>query len=238
MLLDLILILLILIIGFIGYKVGFLVTIIKFASLIGGLILAIVLVKPTTNFVTEIGLDNSLETRIYENITTSEAFVKYSDSGAGVEGVSLLLEELGIPGFLSDMIADKLYQEIDLEGIAVQISDTVSYSITSIIVFLCLLLLSSFAFWILKKVVSKTRDSVGFIRVTDGLLGVIFYEILFIFILYLVLMVIGFIWSGLPADNSFAVFLTEQLHLEDGKFGLTKYFYQNNIIKNFFELIL
>ena len=55
---------------------------------------------------------------------------------------------------------------------------------------------------------------------------------------FLILMVIGFIWSGLPADNSFAVFLTEQLHLEDNHFGLVKYFYQNNIIKNFFELIL
>jgi hypothetical protein len=237
MLLDLILILLILLIGFIGYKVGFLVTIIKFASLVGGLILAIVLVKPTTNFVTDIGLDNALETRIYENITTSDAFVKYADSGSGVEGVTELLEELGIPGFLSEMIADKLYTEIDLYGIATEISDTISYAITSVIVFICLLLFSSLAFWILKKIVSKTRDSVGFIRVTDGLVGIVFYEIIFVFVIYLILLIIGFIWTGLPADSGFAVFLTEQLHLEDDKFGLAKYFYQNNIIKNFFDLI-
>ena len=138
MILDLILIALFILICFIGYKVGFLVTLVKIASGISGLIIAILLVKPTTNLVTNASWDKGLETKIYNNITSSDAFTKYSEVGAGEEGLSVLIEELGIPNFLADMISHKIVDSVNPNEIALSIADGISYVIVGFIVFFVL----------------------------------------------------------------------------------------------------
>ena len=235
--LDLILIALLLIICFIGYKVGFLVTLVKIASGISGLILAILLVKPAANMATDANWDHQLETNIYNNITTSEAFLKYSEAGAGEEGLSILIEELGIPKFISDIISHKIVDSVNPEDIALSIADNVSYIVVCVISFFVLLIFSSLFFFILKKIVQGTRKSVGLFRFIDGVLGIGFYAISYIFFLYLGFCILYLIIPALPQDGSFVLFINEQLHLDNEQFGIAKYLYQENIIRNFFELI-
>lgn len=237
MILDLILIALLLIICFIGYKVGFLVTLVKIASGISGLIIAILLMKPVANLATDANWDKQLETNIYNNITTSEAFEKYSAAGAGEEGLSVLIKELGIPKFLSDIISHKIVDSVDPVDIALSIADNVSYLAVCVIAFFVLLIFSSLFFFILKKIVQGTRKSIGFFRFIDGVLGIGFYAITYIFFLYLGFWVIYLIIPVLPQNGSFVVFMTEQLHLGSEQFGISKYLYEENIIRNFFELI-
>ena len=69
MILDIILILLILIVAIIGYKVGFISTLLKLASAVLGIIIAICLTQPVTNLVIESDLDNPMHEKIYSNIT-------------------------------------------------------------------------------------------------------------------------------------------------------------------------
>ena len=237
MILDLILIGLFLIIAFIGYKVGFLTTLIKIASGISGLIIAILLVRPTTNLVTDLNVDRQLENKIYSNITTSDAFVKYNEYGEGEEGLALLINELGIPKFLAKTISHKLSESIDPEAIALTIADSISYAIVSVIVFFALLLLSWLLFFILKKIIEGTRKKIGFIRVLDGIAGIGFVTIIYILLLYIFFCVIYLILPSLSPDSGFVIFMTEQLHLTSEEFGIAKYIYEENIIRKFFELI-
>lgn len=237
MILDLIVLAILVLVGFIAYKVGFLTSLLKMASGLSGLIIAIVFVSPITNFVTTINLDKGMETTIYENIVSSDAFVAYTDGGAGVEGLTQLLDELGVPGFLSEFIAKGIADSIDPLEVASVISDKVSYAVVFVIVFFALLLLSSLTFFILKSIVKETREAIGFFRVVDGVFGILLYVLIYVVILYILLAILAPILNSIDPNSGFAIFMDKQLHLDDGKFGITKYLYENNVIRNFFELI-
>ena len=168
---------------------------------------------------------------------TSDAFSAYTEGGQGVEGLDNLLKEIGIPSFMSGFVAEGIAEGINPEEIATSISESVGYIVAVVVVFVGLLIVSALLFSILKLFVKSARKTAGLIRLVDGVLGVAFYGIIFIVALYVVFFVLSLVMKGLPVDNGFVVFMSGQLHLEDNEFGLAKYFYENNIITNFFELI-
>ena len=237
MILDIILILLIIVVGFVGYKVGFLTTLIKLTSALSGLIIAICLTKPVTTLVVDWGIDNAMEEQIYTNITTSEAFLKDTEGENGIDGINTLLQELGIPSFVSGFVAGGIAETVDTNQIARDISSGVSYVFVFVIVFVILLLFSSLIFLLLKLIIKSARKNVGFIRVIDGIFGVVFFLLMLLIVIYLFFLIISLIIQSAPPDGEFVRFFVEQLHLEDGKFGIAKYFYENNLIGNFFGLL-
>ena len=237
MILDIILILLIIIVGVIGYKIGFLPTLIKLTSALSGLIIAICFTQPITDFVVECGWDNAIEERVYTNITSSEAFTSYIEGGEGVEGINGLLQELGMPPFVSSFVAGGIADVVDPIQIAQDISSGISYVFVFVIVFVFLLIFSSLIFWILKLIIKSVRKNVVAIRVIDGILGIVFYILIFMIILYIALLVISLVLQTASSDSEFVQFFTEQLHLNDDEFGIVKYLYENNIIGNFFGLL-
>lgn len=237
MILDLILILLFIIVAVIGYKVGFLTTLIKLTSTLSGIIIAICFTKPVTNVVVNWGWDNAIEAKVYNNITTSEAFLAYTDGGEGIEGINNLLQQLGLPSFISGFVASGLVDKFNPNDIAIGISQGVSYVLVFMIVFVSLLLFSSLGFLILKLFIKTVRKSVGFIRVVDGIIGVIFYFLIFMLIIYLGFLIVSLMLQSAPPDSEFVLFFEEQLHLNDDSFGLAKYIYKNNMIGNFLGLL-
>ena len=237
MILDIIIIVLFLIIVIIGYKVGFLTTLLKLTSALSGIIIALCLTKPVTNLAVDAGWDSAMEEKIYTNITTSEVFIAYTEGGEGVNGINNLLQELGIPSFMSGFIASGIADSVNPTELARSIADGVSYVFTFIITFFSLLIFSSLIFLILKLVVKSVREAVGFVRVIDGILGIVFYSLIFVLIIYIAFLIISLILQGAAPDGEFAKFFAEQLHLEDDKFGVAKYLYQNNMIGNFFGLL-
>ena len=138
---------------------------------------------------------------------------------------------------MSGFVAEGLMEKINPEEIAISISESVGYVVTTVVIFVTLLIVSALLFFILKQVVKKARKKARVIRKVDGMLGVVFYSVIFIVSLYVVFFILSLVMKGLPVDNEFVIFMTEQLHLENNEFGLAKYFYENNIITNFFELI-
>ncbi len=237
MILDLILILLFIIVAIIGYKVGFLTTLLKLTSALSGLIIAICFTKPVTNLVVNWGWDSAIEEKIYNNIVSSDAFMAYTEGGEGVEGIGKLLEELGLPSFISSFIAGGIVDSVDPLEIATSISEGVSYVFVFMIVFVLLLVFSSLAFLILKLIVKTVRKAVGFIRVLDGLAGIVFYFLIFMLLVYILFLILSLILQSASPDSGFVLFFEEQLHLEDDEFGLAKYIYKNNMIGNFLGLI-
>ena len=237
MILDIILIALFLIVAIIGYKVGFLTTLLKLTSALSGIIIAICFTEPVTNLAIEWELDNSIEQTVYTNITTSDAFKAYTEGGAGVIGIDNLLQELGLPSFISNFVASKIVDSVDPLEIATSISQSISYVFMFIIVFLILLIFSSLAFFILKLIVKSIRKSVGVFRVLDGIVGIAFYLLIFMLIIYIAFLVISLILQSAPPDSGFVLFMEEQLHLNDEEFGIAKYIYKNNMLGNFLGLI-
>ena len=237
MILDLIIILLVIIIGFIGYKVGFLTTLIKLTSALSGIIIAICFTKPITNMVCDLGWDKAVEDQVYANVISSDVFQTYVEGGEGVNGINQLLQELGIPSFISSFIAGGIAESIDPHEIALKIADGVSYVLVFLITFVALLLFSSLFFLLLKLIVKGIRKSVGFIRVIDGIFGIIFFLLIFFIILCIVFMIISLIMQSADPNGGFVSFFRDQLHLEDDTFGIAKYLYENNFIGNFFGLI-
>lgn len=237
LILDIILIVLFLIVAIIGYKVGFLTTLLKLTSALSGIIIAICFTEPVTNLAIEWELDNSIEQTVYNNITTSNAFKAYTEGGAGVIGIDNLLQELGLPSFISNFVASKIVDSVDPLEIASSISQSISYVFMFIIVFLILLIFSSLAFFILKLIVKSVRKSVGVFRVLDGIVGIVFYLVIFMLIIYIAFLIISLILQSAPADSGFVLFMEEQLHLNDEEFGIAKYIYKNNMLGNFLGLI-
>ena len=237
MVLDIIIIVLFIVIAIIGYKVGFLATLLKLTSALSGIIIALCLTKPVTNLAVDAGWDSAMENKIYTNLTTSEVFISYTEGGEGVEGINKLLQELGIPAFMSGFVASGIADSVDPLQIARDISDGISYVVTFIITFFALLIFSSLIFLILKLIVKSVREAVGFVRVVDGIIGIVFYLLILILIIYIAFLVISLILQGADPEGGFAKFFAEQLHLDDEKFGVAKYFYENNMIGNFFGLL-
>ena len=235
--LDLSIIALLIILCFIGYKVGFLVTLIKIASGISGLIMAIIFTQPTTRVLTNLDVDSNLENKIYYNITSSEAFVKYNELGANEEGLGLLIEELGIPKFMANIISHNIADNFNPDNIAHLIADNVSFVIFCVITFFGILFFSSLLFFVIKKIVQKTRKKIGVFRFIDGVLGIGFYFATYVIFLYLGFCILYLLMPALPQESSFVIFMKEQLYLGTNQFGIAKHFYEENIFINFFNLL-
>jgi hypothetical protein len=237
MILDIILILLFLIVVYAGYKAGFLTTFLKMASGISGIIIALCLTQPVTNLAVNNGWNDSLENKIYNNVISSEAFDAYIEGGKGVEGLNNLLKELGVPGFVSEFVAEGIVDSFNPQEIAQSISEGIGYIVTLVVVFFALLIFSSLFFSILKIFVKSFRKAVGLVRIADGVLGIAFYSLMLVVVLYIVFFVLALIMKNASLDSEFFIFISDQLHLEDDKFGIAKYFYENNIITKFFALL-
>lgn len=231
MLFDILLIALAVLFIFIGYKVGFLASFIKIASILSGLILAFLLTKPTANLACSMGLDNGISNNIYKNITSSEEFQSLG-SEEGTLRMADLLEELGFPKFVSKFAAKEILNSQDPYVAARGISDAISRACMSVIIFIIILISSSLIFKLIKILVKRLRKSVRFIRILDGVLGVIFYSFLFLFFIYVMLLIVSIIIQSSSTDSGFVQFLRGQLKLDSNKFGITKYFYEHNILGN------
>lgn len=236
MILDIILIVILIAFAFIGYKIGLIPTLLKLASGISGLFVALVFTRTTADTAINMGLADGLENTILDNVVNNSAYQTYLEGGKGEAGLNFLLNELGIPSFVSKLISSSLASSFDPENVANVISSAITYAIVLVISFILLLLLSTLIFWLVKKFFKGLRK-ITVIRVCDGILGIVFYIFIYIVIMYVLLFILQLVLQALPPDNSFSEFIFSQLHLEDDVFGLAKHLYENNIIENIFGLI-
>ena len=238
MILDIILVALALLVLFVGFKVGFFRSFLKLASVFAGLILAIALVSPTTKLVLDLGAGDQMTASFQTKITESQIYQEYYDAGGGEEGAAGVLNSIGIPKLFANMLAKVVVNgnedSSNMDEFALNIAKGLTKIIMSIIVFLSLMVLSSLVILILKHTFTTIRDGVFLIRLIDGILGMAFFAVIFLIILYVFLLIVS---KNITATNGFMNWMNEQLHLGDDKFGIAKYFYNNNIVGNIFGII-
>jgi len=232
--LDIILVALLLLFLFIGYKVGFVRVIIKIASIFSGLIAAILLTSTVTNLVFGWGVMNGVATKIADKVAANETFQSYFAEGGGEAGTSAVLEAVGFPKFLANLISRSVDTPAGTaEAAALEIGNGISKVILTVIVFFVLLLGMSLIFWLIKVLFGKLRESIGLLRIIDGILGAALFACIFFIIADIFFTVVAI---KIDSTNQFIVWINTQLHLGDEKFGIAKYVYNHNVIKNIFQI--
>ena len=225
---DIILVLLFIIALIIGAKKGFMTKFISLSSGLVGLVIAILFCSRFANMlIANEVFYPSIENNIYNNILSSGMINETSNA-------SDILQALGFPGIIADYIGSKIQSDLGVTNLAVSLASETAKLFMVIISFAILLIGCWVLTFILKILIKLLRNSL-IIRIADGFLGVILYGFLSIILIYILFFVLSLIIQ-IPALDGFKNFMTVDMQLDTDKFRLSKYFYENNILINFFRL--
>jgi len=214
--------------GFFGWKKGFLLTIIKMASSLFGLIASLLLSKSFAK-VLDGWFGASIDTKIYEYMMSrSDLF----GSALSETNVRTALEGMSMPTFLIDWIVGK----IDFTQVGVSIVDAIEPTIKSIVMvvlaFLILFFGSMIVFLIL-KMIAKAITSIPFIKQVDKGFGVLFGLFKMAVVTYVVLFLVALLMAVPAVNNLIGNFITTDMQLNTDAFRISKWLYNNNVIKDF-----
>ncbi len=231
MILDLSIFLLLLISIIIGAKVGFLQYILKIASLFTGFIIAVFLTSPVTKLIMKTSIGDNVQDNIKNNIFTSDIYTSgnLSSNASIVE----LLEEIGVPKFLSSILSGLIDNIGTSEEIINSIAHNVGTLIVGIVTFFVLLIAGALVIFIL-KLFAKLLRQVTVIRFIDSTVGIIFSFGVFTFVIYLLLAITYGLLNFSFIENAIGDFIYTQL---DSSIGILDFFYKENIIVNLFETL-
>lgn len=222
---DIILVIFFILALILGAKKGFLERFRKLATGIIGLIIAILFCRQFADYLISNNVfKESIYNNVYNNIITSEAFQNGSDA-------SSVLSSLGFPKIIAEYLASG-FSGVD---IASGLADQVYSLFMAIISFVILLVGCWVVSFLLKLLIKFLRNNVV-IRIVDGVLGVVLYAFLAICIVYIVFFLLS-LFIQIPGLEGFRDFVTVDMQLNNpDEFRLSKYFYENNILINFFKL--
>ena len=223
---DIILIILFLVALIIGAKKGFLEKFRHLATGLIALIIAILFARQFADMLIGNGVfKESIYNNVYNNIITSEAFANGQDATS-------ILTSLGFPSIIASYLASGIPADIN---IASSLANSV-YNLFMVIISFAILLVGCWILsYIIKLLIKLLRNNI-IIRIVDGLLGVILYGFLAICAIYIIFFIISLIIQ-IPGLEGFRDFITVDMQLSNpDEFRISKYFYENNILINFFKL--
>jgi len=229
--LDIALILLALLVIFIGYKTGILLSLVKIASNLFGFLAAVFLAQPLANVLRDLNIGLRIRDRV-ENYLISKS-PEISEALIGESGtITEHIESLGFPRFLANFLIRRV-EALGPEAIEASLLRNISPILTNflliVIAFLLIFLGSKIIFFFLKIIVIYFRE-VPLIRITDGIAGALFFSGISVFILFIALFILDLLLANniLPA-NVHHFFIIE-LQLESEQFRITKFFFENNFV--------
>ncbi|MFI3284481.1 MAG: CvpA family protein [Erysipelotrichaceae bacterium] len=234
MILDGIIIILFLVTLIIGFKIGFIKSIIKLASSLCGLIFALIFFGSLANLLIQWGWQEPIAENIYNNVLESETLQDINTNSE--EALTNLMDELGLPDFISNILTTALSDKINSEDIAITISEIISEFAINVIAFLMLLFGTTILFFLLKLMASMLRTSSLF-KLIDGILGIGWASIIYVVALYIAFFLLALILQISSINDAIGPFLTSQMHLEEETYSIAKYFYEDNVITNILKLI-
>lgn len=232
-LIDIILILLILLVLFLGYKKGFMKKAIGLIGLFVGLAIAFVFCTQLARWFESTGfIYDSIFHNIETNVLEAEIFQASGGQEATISGV---LMNIGVPKFLANMFASNIDSGTTVEAIAINIAGYFAHILMVIISFF-ILFIGVFVISILLKIVSSILRGNAIIRWIDGVLGMALYFCLFMIFIYVVFAIMR-LMGNYEFFSSCQKFLEVDMKLNENTFRLSKFFYQNNIIYAFFDML-
>jgi len=239
---DIIIFLALIVVLIVGFKKGFLLKTLSLINIIFGLVFAIAFCVKFANSCLHPWFGERMETSFFNNIMANETFASISS----VEDASNVLQTLGIPKFISNIVISNLdvtgYELC--ESIATNIAHLATSAILIVISFLVLFIGFTIVIWLLKLFAKLLRTS-KFVRIIDGILGVVLYSVLFYIVLQIIFTVIIIIYRKTTGTNGFIDFINYDIlghtgmieGLKDAPFRMTRWLFENNFFGNLFGLL-
>lgn len=209
-----------------GWKSGFLLKIVDFASSIFGLIASILLARPFSKV-----LDNwfgeaiaeKIDAYMLERISSADILASEGNVRAAFEGMSL-------PDFIIDWIVNSISTEEAMNSILEVITPLVKSLVLLFLAFLVLFFGSMIVFFLL-KILAKMVTSIPVIKQVDKFLGAIFGLFKIAVLIFVLLFMLGLVISVPAVNNAIGDFLQVDMQLQSDNFRLSKWLYDNNILK-------
>lgn len=225
-LMDIIIVAIIVILTIIGWKSGFLLKVIKLASSLFGLIASILLARPFSTVLDKWfgeGIALKIEEFLLERISNGGA-------QATEENIRIALADMALPEFIMDWIIDKVNTQETINAFVDTLTPLLKSLILLLIAFVVLFFGSMLVFALL-KVLAKMITSIPVIKQVDKVLGAIFGLFKAAVLIYVVLFLIGLLMPVPAINDLLGGFLTTDMQLETEEFRLSKWLYDNNVLK-------
>ncbi len=228
---DVIIIILAIIFIILGAKKGFLQKAIKIGNWIFGIIFAFLFCVKFANDVLYTWFGESLKSSIYENVKNNPSFTNITTT----EEALTVLESLGIPNFLGNIIL----ANVDAASVVASIADNISNIVTSAVLIVCSFLFlwlgTTLICFVLKILVKILRTS-KFIRIIDGILGVVLYIVMLYILIQIVFFVIILIYRNANLEG-FNAFVDNDILGVNASFRISRYIFNTNFLANFIALL-
>ncbi|MFA5698061.1 MAG: CvpA family protein [Candidatus Izemoplasmatales bacterium] len=227
---DVLLVVAIVIFAVIGWKHGFLVKIVEMASGIFGLLASVLLAQPFAPVV-DSWMGDVVNAKIGEYLSQSELF----NATLSETNVRAAFGEMSLPQFMIDWIVEG----IDFNSLATSIIDAIQPTIKAlallVIAFVILFFGSIIVFFIL-KLLARAITSIPVIKQIDKVLGVLFGIVKIGAIVYILFFVLALLLTIPAINDAIGPFLAEDMQLGAESFRVSKWIYDNNILKQVMEL--
>ena len=233
---DIAILLIVIIFAVIGWKKGFLEKIIDMASSIFGIVASVLLAKPFSgvlrNWIGEV-----LETNINDYLYTRIDEIGLVSAELTEPNLRVALEGFSLPNFMVEWIVDS----VDYTQIATTIVDSITPLVLTlallVIAFISLFFGSMIVFFLL-KILAKGITSIPVIKQVDKFLGFVFGLLKVALIIYILLFILALL-INIPAINEMIYsFLDTDMQLTTDDFRLSKYLYDNNLLKDVIKVFV
>jgi uncharacterized membrane protein required for colicin V production len=228
---DIVIVLSIIIFAVIGWKKGFLVTIVKMASGIFGIVGSILLARPFSTVVDgvvgeEIG--TAITTYLTEKMSVIAGEITPTSIRTAVDNAFPTF-----PEFLREWIAGAISPDLidnSLASLVNSIQPAIK-SIALLVISFIVLFFGSIIVFFLLKILAHMITSLPIIKQIDKVLGVLFGLVKITAILYIMLFILGLLLTLPGIENLIGEFVGVDMQLGQEQFRLSKWFYDNNILK-------
>jgi uncharacterized membrane protein required for colicin V production len=229
---DVVIILAVIIFALLGWKNGFLVKIIELASGLFGLLASFILARPFAAVLTP-WIGEPINVKIGEYLSQSPLFAATLNEA----NVRTAFAGMSLPQFMVDWIVES----INFDTLTTSIIDAIQPTILSlamvVISFIVLFFGSMIAFFIL-KLLAKGITKIPVIREIDKVLGVLFGIVKIAAVVYILLFVLALLLTIPSINNLIGGFLAIDMKLGEEEFRISKWLYDNNILKQVIDVFL
>lgn len=217
----------------IGWKSGFLLKVVEMASGIFGLLGSIILARPFANIL-DGWIGETISTKVSEYLMSRTDL--FSET-LNPENVRAAFDGMSLPTFMVDWIVES----IDFNQVTMSIIQAVEPLITSlallVIAFITLFFGSMIIFFFL-KILAKLITSIPVIKQIDKIFGLLFGFVKVAAIIYILLFILALLITIPGINDAIGPFLAEDMQLGTDQFRLSKWLYDNNILKQLIDFFI
>jgi len=234
---DVVIVVTVVIFAALGWKHGFLVKIVEMASGLFGLLASVLLARPFST-VLDRWIGEPIGIKIYDYLVSRSAIFTASFTYENrLEVVQDAFEGMNLPQFMIEWIASA----IDVETMSATLVDTIQPILKSlallVISFLVLFFGSMILFFFL-KILAKLVTKLPVIKQIDKVLGVLFGLVKVALLVFILLFVLGLLLTIPAINEAIGGFVSVDMQLGSDGFRLSKWLYDNNLLKQIINVFV